>query len=131
MFRGVFSTPPCPVLHRIAFSVVSEWCQYHPRIDLGLRIPFARPLESSVEGYPLISTLVPATGSESMRKFPPNISVLSLMGLRSITLERSLLCCVERERAVEFARGTEVSWYDREELRLIIDEEAPPCELSK
>jgi hypothetical protein len=22
--------PACPVLHRIAFPVVSEWCQYHP-----------------------------------------------------------------------------------------------------
>jgi hypothetical protein len=48
-----------------------------------------------------------------------------------ITLGRSLLGRVERKRAVEFARGTEVSWYDREELRLIIDEEARPCELSK
>ena len=22
---------PCPRLHRIAFPVVSEWCQYRPR----------------------------------------------------------------------------------------------------
>ena len=119
------------MLHRIAFPVVSEWYQHHPRIDLRLRIPFARVLESSVEGYPLISTLVPAPGSESMRKFAPSISVLSLMDRRPITLGRSLLGQVERERAVEFACGTEVSWYDREELRLIIDEEARPCELSK
>jgi hypothetical protein len=76
-------------------------------------------------------TLVPATGSESMRKFLPSISVLSLMDRRPIVLGRSLLCRVERGRAVQFARGTEVSWYDREELRLIIDEEARQCELSK
>ena len=88
-------------------------------------------LESSVEGYPLICTLVPATGSESMRKFPPSISGLPLMDRRPIALGRSLLCRVERGRAVQFARGTEVSWYDREELRLIINEEARPCELSK
>ena len=122
---------PCPVLHRIAFPVVSEWYQHHPHIDLRLRPPFARALESSVEGYPLISTLVPATGSESMRKFLPSISVLSPMGHRPIALDRSLLCHVERGRAVEFARGTDISWYDREELRLVIDEEVRPCELSK
>jgi hypothetical protein len=119
------------VLHRIAFPVVSEWYQHHPRFDLRLRTPFARALESSVEGYPLISTLVPTTGSETMRKFLPSISVLSLMDHGSIALGRSLLCHVERRRAVEFGRGTKVSWYDREELRLIIDEEARPCELSK
>jgi hypothetical protein len=119
------------VLHRIAFPVVSEWYQHHPRFDLRLRPPFARALESSVEGYPLISTLVPTTGSESMRKFLPSISVLSFMDHSPITLSLSLLFHVERGRAVEFARGTEVSWYDRGELRLIIDEEARPCELSK
>jgi len=26
-------------LHRIAFPVVSEWCQYRPRIHLRLRVP--------------------------------------------------------------------------------------------
>jgi hypothetical protein len=119
------------VLHRIAFPVVSEWYQFPPRFDLRLRPPFARAPESSVEGYPLISTLVPTTRSESMRKFLPSSSVLSLMDHRPIALGRSLLCHVERTRAVEFARGTEVSWYDREERRLIIDEEARPCELSK
>ena len=119
------------MLHRIAFPVVSEWYQFPPRVDLRLRSPFARVLESSVEGHPLICTLVPATGSESMRKFLQSISVLSLMDHRPIALGRSLLCHVERGRAVEFGRGTEVSWYDREELRLIIDEEARPCELSK
>ena len=111
--------------------MVSEWYQHHPRIDLRLRPPFARALESSVEGYPLISTLVPATGSESMRKFASSISVLSLMDHRPIALGRSLLCHVERGRAVEVARGTDISCYDREELRLIIDEEARSCELSK
>ena len=111
--------------------MVSEWYQHHPRIDLRLRPPFARALESSVESCHLSSTLVPATGSESMRKFAPSIAVLSLMDRRPITLGRSLLGRVERKRAVEFARGTEVSWYDREELRLIIEEEARPCELSK
>jgi hypothetical protein len=117
--------------HFVALPVVSEWYQFPPRTDLKLRPRFASPLESSVEGYPLISTLVPAPGSESMRKFAPSISVLPLMDRRPITLGRSLLGRVERKRAVEFARGTEVSWYDREELRLIIDEEARPCELSK
>jgi hypothetical protein len=29
--RGFFALP-CPVLHRIAFPVVSEWYQYHPLI---------------------------------------------------------------------------------------------------
>jgi len=27
-----FSALVCPLLHRIAFPVVSEWCQYHPPI---------------------------------------------------------------------------------------------------
>jgi hypothetical protein len=101
------------VLHRIALAVVSEWYQHHPRIDLRLRPPFARALESSVEACHLISTLVPATGSESMRKFAPSISVLSLMDRRPITLGRSLLCRVEGKRAVEFARGADISCYDR------------------
>jgi hypothetical protein len=109
------------VLHSNAFPVVSEWYQHHPRIDLRLRIPFARPLGSSVEGYPLISTLVPATGSESMRKFAPSISVLPLKDRWPITLSRSLLCRVERKRALTFAHGTKICWYDREELRLITD----------
>jgi hypothetical protein len=109
------------VLHRIAFPVVSEWYQPHPRIDFRLRIPLARPLESSVEGYLRISTLVPATGSETMRKFAPSISVLPHMDRRPITLSRSLLCRVERKRALTFAHGTKICWYDREELRLITD----------
>ena len=101
------------MLHRIAFPVVSDWYQHHPRIDLGLRPPFARVLESSVEACHLISTLVLATGSESMRKFASSISVLSLMDRRSITLGRSLLGRVEGKRAVEFARGADISCYDR------------------
>jgi hypothetical protein len=120
------------VLHHIlALPAVSEGYQFAPRTDLKLRPRLARSLESAVEGYLLISTLVPAPGSESMHKFAPSISVLPLMDRRPITLGRSLLGRVECKRAVEFARGTEVSWYDREELRLIIDEEAQPCELSK
>ena len=31
------STLPWRVLHRIAFPVVSEWCQYHPRIELRVK----------------------------------------------------------------------------------------------
>jgi hypothetical protein len=45
--------------------------------------------------------------------------------------DRSAVRRVERTRAVEFARGTDVPWYDREEPRLNIDEEARPCELIK
>ena len=30
--QAVSSSPVCPALHRIALPVVSEWCQYHPRI---------------------------------------------------------------------------------------------------
>jgi hypothetical protein len=50
----------------------------------------------------------------------------------AIALARPLLCRVERKRAVEFARGTEICWYDRgDELRLVIVEEVRSCELSK
>ena len=41
------------------------------------------------------------------------------------------VCEPSGNRAVQFARGTEVSWYDREELRWITDEEARQCKLSK
>jgi hypothetical protein len=34
--QAVFSPPACPVLHRYAFLVVSEWCQRHGRIPLAL-----------------------------------------------------------------------------------------------
>jgi hypothetical protein len=44
------------------------------------------------------STLVPAPGPESMRKFPPSISALCLMDRMPITLARSLLCRVEGMR---------------------------------
>jgi hypothetical protein len=87
----------CSGLHRFSSPVVLEWCQ-HPRIDLRLRIPCARVLESSVDGYPLISTLVPAPGSESMRNFAPSISLLPLMDRRPIILARSLLGRVEGMR---------------------------------
>jgi hypothetical protein len=46
-----FLSPVCPVLHRIAFPVVSEWCQCDPRVDPRLRASFAWPLGLlSVEG---------------------------------------------------------------------------------
>ncbi len=35
IWRG-FLSPACYVLHRIAFAVVSEWYQYHPRIRVTL-----------------------------------------------------------------------------------------------
>ena len=76
------------MLHRIAFPVVSDWYQYRPR--------FARALESSVEGYPLISTLVPDTGSESMRKFPPSISLLSLIDRRSTPYDAMALIWLDQ-----------------------------------
>ncbi len=48
---GFFSLP-CPVLHRIALAVVSEWYQYYPRIGRGLRTSFASTLEPPVQGCP-------------------------------------------------------------------------------
>jgi hypothetical protein len=33
---AVFSSPVCPALHRIAFPVVSEWCQFSPCIRVTL-----------------------------------------------------------------------------------------------
>jgi hypothetical protein len=47
-----FLSPACCVLHRIAFPVVSEWCQYHPRTGLGLRSSFASSLVPPVEAHP-------------------------------------------------------------------------------
>jgi hypothetical protein len=61
----------------------------------------------------LSSTLMFVPGLESTPRLPSPISALSLMDRRPITLARLLLRRVERKRAVEFARGTEPSWYDR------------------
>jgi hypothetical protein len=36
IFKRVFFPGRCPVLHHIAFPVVSEWCQYHPCIRVTL-----------------------------------------------------------------------------------------------
>lgn len=47
---------------------------------------------------------------EAKTTLPP----LSIRDRGPVTLARVLCCCVERERAVESARGTEISWYDRE-----------------
>ena len=48
---ATFSARGRSVLHRIAFSVVSEWCQCDPRVDPRLRDSFAWPLGLlSVEG---------------------------------------------------------------------------------
>jgi hypothetical protein len=41
-FQRVFLSAGCLVLHRIALPVVSEWCQYHPRICLRLRVISSR-----------------------------------------------------------------------------------------
>jgi hypothetical protein len=37
-FQRVFLSAGCLVLHRIAFAVVSEWCQRQARIRLRLRV---------------------------------------------------------------------------------------------
>jgi hypothetical protein len=62
----------------VAFPVVSEWCQYRPRVHLRQRAPFARLLEPPVQRHPQLR-LVPVPDPESTRRSPPSISVLSLM----------------------------------------------------
>jgi len=76
-----------------------------------------------------ISTLVPAPGSESMRKFPPSISAPSLMYRRPITLGRSFLCRVER--AVELRVGSTYPVTIGDEPTLVMDEEVRSCEPSR
>jgi hypothetical protein len=78
-----------------------------------------------------ISTLVPAPGSESMRKFPPSISAPSLMYRRPITLGQSLLCRVERERAVELRVGPTYPVTIGDGPRLVMEEEVRACEPSR
>src|SRR5918995_4961965 len=46
IFRPPSPSLPCPVLHRIAFPVVSEWYQQHPRIDLTTTTSSASSLPS-------------------------------------------------------------------------------------
>src|SRR5215213_809176 len=70
---------PCSVLHRIAFPVVSEWCQYHPRIHLRARAPFARPLAPPPSRGTLNSTLVPAPGLASRCMLSPSTLALSIV----------------------------------------------------
>src|SRR5688500_9989833 len=69
---------PCPVLHRIAFPVVSEWCQYRPPVHLRPAAPFSMLLMSPLHRHPPLRPGA-APGPESTRRTPPSISVLSLM----------------------------------------------------
>jgi hypothetical protein len=54
IWRGFFSLA-CPALHRIAFPVVSEWCQYHPRIRVttALASSTSRSLSSKSPHMPI------------------------------------------------------------------------------
>ncbi len=80
--QAAFFALTYPVLHRIAFPVVSEWCQNRPRVHLRLRAPFARRLEPPIQRHPQLRALVPVPDPESTRRSPPSISVLSLMERR-------------------------------------------------
>ena len=129
---GFFSLP-CTVLHRIAFLVVSEWCQYYPRISLGLRTSFASTLEPPVQGHAQIYPGArPRSGAGvDAQVAVSRISAFSLMDRRPITspdrcIAASGASVQSRLRVVPKYAGTiEV------ELRLVVDEEARSCKLSK
>ncbi len=61
-YLRVCSSLACPVLHRIAFPVVSEWCQYHPRIHLRLGAS-SRRFYDLLRKAPKNPSAVPATAS--------------------------------------------------------------------
>ena len=69
-----------------------------------------------------ISTLVSAPGSESMPKSPPSISALP-HGPQA-HYSGPITSLPRRARACSrVARGTDISCYDRDEPRLVMDEE--------
>jgi hypothetical protein len=102
----------CPTLHRIALPVVSDWYQHRLRIHLRPRTYFNRSLGSPVGEHPQLN-VVPVQRLEPTPRLPSSISARSLKDRKPITLARVLLCCVERKGTVEFARGIQISWYDR------------------
>src|SRR5215216_6369178 len=49
---GALCAPGCRVLHRIAFALVSKWCQWHPRIHFvkGSLVLVLRPFSQGTQG---------------------------------------------------------------------------------
>ena len=119
------------MLHRIAFPVVSEWCHYHPRIGLGLRLPSLAPWSRLSRGT-LSSTLVPVPvpGLESTPRLPSRYSAFSLKDRRSITSPDRCIAASGASVQSRLRMAPKYAGTIEVELRLVVDEEARSCKLS-